>query len=233
MIAFVGACSEDEPTTPTEVDYSIPLAIGNWWKYEVYEVNDDGEIVGTLLNTFTITVEKRDSLEGRYAYYLKTEGRKKGGYSTCIDVDKDGIYFYEPWLDWGVSDKAPKINSWPMNIDYKNMNWEMYNSDQNYKDRGIESSGYIKKIGQNTGTEIIEYKELEYSVMNILNIFDKNVVNNLISATDTIAIIEKNTDTTEFQIINGIGIYSYTRMDVPENERHFRRKEILVDHGPK
>src|SRR5690606_19431674 len=135
------------------------------------------------------------------AYILKTDGRKKGGYDTRIDADKDGVYFYEPWVYWGVSDNAPRINPWPKNIDYKSIDWVMYNTDQNYKDRDIESSGYIKKIGKNTGSDVIVYKTIEYNKMNLLNIKDRDVINHLFSSTDTTVNRNNSADTTEFQFI--------------------------------
>ncbi len=228
-VALISSCSADKTTSPTIVEESkMPLSIGNWWKYDVYEVDKNGEIVGSILNTFTITVDKRDSVEGRYAYILSADGRKPGGYGLTVDVANDGVYFLQPFFYKDF--EQIEMDYWSVAIDYNNTNWEMFYLDQNLKERDIENSGYTKKIGENVGSEIIEYKGVNYSTMNILNIFDEDVVTKMINTNDTTIFRTMKTDTVEYQFVPGLGIYSYTRMDKTPNERHFKRKEILVDH---
>ncbi len=234
-VFLISSCSDDKVTTPkVEEELKMPLSIGNWWKYEVYEVDDNGEIVGSLLNTFTITVDRRDSVEGKYAYILREDGRKKGGYSMTMDATKDGIYFYEPWIwgEIGVDEEPPYIDPWPMVIDFKNASWEMYNVAQDYKGYNSEGTSKWTKSGKNMGAKSVVYENIEYSTLEIMNIYEKKYDAKYFYPNDT-TIKELRVDTTEFQFIPGIGIYSYTRMDKTPNERHFRRKEILVDHGIK
>ena len=69
FVAFLSSCSDDTTTSPDpEQGTGFPLAAGNWWKYETYEVDVNGNPLGDLKTTYTTTLGSKITLDGREAY---------------------------------------------------------------------------------------------------------------------------------------------------------------------
>lgn len=233
FVALLSSCSDDATTSPgTDTGTGLPLAIGNLWKYDTYKTDANGNITGTPLENYSISIVGKTMIAGKDAFLL-TNNSGGSNDTTYIYTDATGIYGYSS------SDNPEDINIWVKTIDFKNTKWDIFKIDIDEVDeeQGTTTKGVSGMRGEKVASTKVTYKGKSYDVQNYLNIIYTDVVYTYLDENNEIVTdTETQNDTTSISLIPGLGIYSTTNLVVNSNGGEVVKsinKDILVDHNLK
>lgn len=233
LVAFLSSCSDDKSTTPdTSSGTGLPLAVGNMWKYDTYEVDANGNPIGSKLSSYTSTINGSVTLGGKNAYMIIDE------YDNSLDTsyiatDDNGIYgYFSPELVGGSA-------LWLKSIDFKNTKWDIFklDIDETDEEEGTTTKGISGMKGERIASSKVTYKNKSYDAQNYLNISYSDVVYTYLDENEEpVSETQSSSDTTYITLIPGLGVYSSTSSEVNfiEGEVIIKTlKDILVDHNLK
>lgn len=232
LVAFLSSCSDDKSTTPDTAGTGLPLAIGNMWKYDSYEIDANGNTIGSKLGSHTNTVTGTITLGGKSAFIL-VEDDSETKDTSYIYADADGIYgYFSPEFPGGTA-------MWLKSIDFKNTKWDIFkiNIDETDEEEGTTTKGVSGMKGERLASSKVTYKNKSYDVQNYINIIYSDVVVTYLDENNTpISQTISNSDTSYVSLIPGLGVYSSTSSEVNYTDEDIEVrtfKDILVDHNLK
>lgn len=230
MVAFLSSCSDDTTTSPdTDNGTGLPLAIGNSWKYDTFNTDANGNTIGSVKETYTLSIVGKTMIANKDAFLLTDDS---GGSmdTSYIYTDANGIYGYTS------SDDPEGINIWIKTIDFKNSKWDIFkvNIDEEDEESGISTKGVSGMKGEKVASSKVTYKGKSYDVQNYLNIIYSDVINTYIDENDDlVSEPQSQSDTTSISLIPGLGIYSTSNLDYTFIDGEIVKiitKDVLVDH---
>ena len=211
-IALV-SCSDDDSITNPSGSELLPLAVGNWWDYEVFEYDADTETQGTKESEYRIEVVGQTEFEGRQAYELN---QIRNGETETIYYSLEDNNIYLGGVEFGESVSV----EWYKLYDSRAKEWETLNFEFNLF--GTESK--IKGTGSYEG-------EIDVSIGG--QIYEGILIKQTIVSESKIT-FEGQTEETKstivgyYQIVKGIGIFQIT--SIYDDEFSIDEIEILSDY---
>lgn len=232
LVTFLSSCKEDSTTSPDpEQGTGFPLAAGNWWKYDTYEVDVNGNPLGDLKTTYTTTLGSKITLDGREAYEMMSSDDGEDEEKSYISVDNNGVYSYNsPEVD-DNGNVTPGL--WVKIVDFKNSSWDIASEPINEEEEGYKQTGTITLKGVRQGTTNVTYKGKSYSATTYLNIITTDLTTEILVDEEWEVDKTMRSDTTNYVFIGGIGFYSSVDFNLFGILGSSREKDILIDHKVK
>ncbi|TNE33622.1 hypothetical protein EP342_03655 [bacterium] len=231
FITLFVSCSNDKTTNPGDNPSTTSsfLNTGNWWKYNVYLVDGNGNPLGEPSSNYTDRIIGKVTIGGKEAYILVEEDSDKNlSDSNYIYTDANGIYSY------GNEFNSEGTSSWTKLIDFKNTEWDVANSVIDQQDGEESAKGTINKVGKRTGDSKVVYKNKYYDAQNYLNIINTDITVTYFDENGELVTEQKlSSDTTSISFIPNIGFYSSGNKKTENNNGEVivtSLKNILVDH---
>jgi hypothetical protein len=234
FVSLLGACSDDENVTnPTNDGLSFPMAQGNTWTYDVYELDENENMTDVKLGTNKLIIGEAVTIDGRSGFYyteettISSEGEDEPN-ATAMSSDENGLYIY--FSSFTDDEENPLIGitpGWTKVIDFKNQTWESLNIPIDISDEGTTTKGSIKMTGSKVGAVNVTYKGKSYTAQRYKSTFAMNIT--ITSPFGSFSI--DGEDDSYYVIISGIGMFEVKSIEIDEEtEMKGGEVEILVDH---
>ena len=123
VLLFTGCSQPNEPSDEFNMELYFPMKVGNWWIYEFYRLDANGNRTNKI-QTDSIIVSGIDTINGKPCYVFV---EKNVEYSFYPDT---GYYFiegprlyqlFDPWVGYKSQE------DWYILANLKTYNWEMFN----------------------------------------------------------------------------------------------------------
>ncbi len=232
FITFLASCSDDKATTPdTEQGTGFPLAEGNWWKFNTFEIDSNGNTKTAVKNTYTSTLGPKITIDGREAYDMISTDDEGDEDNNYISADENGVYSYiSPEVD---DDGNVTPGFWVKLIDFKNSNWDIASEDIDEEGDGYKQTGTRIMKGAKKGTSNVTYKGKSYTATTYLNIITSDVTTETLVDDKWETESRIYSDTLTNVLIGGIGYYSIVDFNITSILSSGREIDVLIDHKVK
>ncbi len=210
LILTAGSCNEStEPDTESEY---LLLQTNDYWKYDIYEVDENGVAEKDLLDTKIVALGDEETLDKRIAFPLIVSPNSDDELFTHISANNEGIYLYMGEIDLNKYVSDPNITTqipipipgWIKIMDFNKNEWESFFLELNQKIEQDTVSGKLQITGKKKEQKEVTYLGKTYmaDVVQIsIDVFAK-----IYSPNGRIDEAVKSDITYTF--IEGIGIYS-------------------------
>ena len=234
VVLFLGACSDDTVTDPVDETFSFPLAVGNMWTYDVYELDENENMTDVKIGTNKIIIGEAVTLDGRAGFSYSEESTPDDGDEdepnvSSISSDEDGLYIY---FESFSEEEGNPLNGyspgWVKIIDFKNSSWEALNIPIDVTDdEGNNTKGSLKMTGSSVGKVDVTYKGKSYSAMK----FKTTTAINVTITSSEGSFSTDGGDDSYFVIISGIGIFETKSIETDDlTGIKGGEVELLIDH---
>lgn len=229
FVSLFISCSDDKSTNPDDNPSTTSsfLNTGNWWKYNVYEIDEAGNIMGDPTETYTDRIVGKTNIEGKDAFIL-VEEKDSDLDSNYIYINSEGVFALSS------QNENEEPSGWLKSIDFKNANWDVFKYNVDEEEDGVTTKGVYGLKGQKIESTQVTYKGKAYTVQNYMNVLYSDVT---VTYTDENGelVTEKNisNDTTGVSLIPELGIYSTSQNEIIVDNGVItkkKKKAVLVDH---
>lgn len=234
VMLTVSGCKESTTKPDVENDY-LALQKNNFWTYNVFGIDEEGNINTDFATTTTIRLGDKETLDKRTAYPLIDDSQTEVEIFSHIAADNDGVFLYMNELnlnnyitDPSITTQIPiLIPGWIKVMDYEKNEWESFFVELNQVIGQDTVSGKIQITGKKQSQKQVTYKEVDYTadVVKIsIDLYAKDL-------SPTGGIERSAKSDIIYTFIKGIGIYSIQEnaneiLGIPDS-----RIEVLTDHG--
>lgn len=237
IVVFLGACSDDKDdtgTNPVDETFSFPLASGNSWTYDVYELDENENKTDVKVGTNKIIIGEAVTLDGRAGFNYSEESTPDDGDEdepniSAMSSDADGLYIYFNNFTEEVGNPLEGITpGWTKVIDFKNQTWESFNFPIDITEEGSTSKGFLKMAGSRIGNIDVTYKGKSYSAVK----FKSTMTADITATIEGVGSYNyKVEDDSYYVIISGIGMFEVKSVETDEEtEIKGGDIEMLIDH---
>ncbi|PKL81029.1 MAG: hypothetical protein CVV25_02265 [Ignavibacteriae bacterium HGW-Ignavibacteriae-4] len=202
------SCSEETPSTPSKVEsFDFPLAIGNEWTMNFYDLDENNDPTGEAYFTDTYTVTHKLTYREKEAYevdnyvlqikYLSKDNNAIFGHVDYESLSSDGKnYFPDDWMTF---------------YSFSQDEWQIYTKQIKVEQEEYTASGTMTMTGKKTRSfsKEINGKTVKiYEFIGILNAVGSEIRNGIETEIN-------QKDTTYFAIADSIGLYYVKEPDYP------------------
>ena len=213
FISLLGCSDDSGINNPISSDL-LPLAVGNWWEYEVFEYDVETETQGTKESEYRIEVIGKTVFEGREAFELN-QIRNNETETIFYSLEDNNIYL-------GGVDFGEEISiKWYKLYDSRTWEWEVLDVEFNFL--GTETR--IRGTGSYEGDIEVTIGGQIYNGLLVKQTLVSESRYTIEGQTQE----SKSTDVIYFQILKGIGIFQVT--SVYEDEFSIDEIEILKEYN--
>ncbi len=236
LVMLLGACKDDDSSTnPSDESLSFPLAEGNYWMYEVYEIDANESKVGEKTGTNKMIIGKAVTIDGRAGFGFSEESTSVDEDEedevnfTAISSDDEGLYIYFSNLTEEEGNPLEGLTpGWTKLIDFKNQTWEALNFPIDEKTDTTALVGFFKMIGSKVGNVEVSYKGKTYDAVK----FKTTTILDLAFTADEVTIDFEGEEDSYYVLISGVGIFETKSIETDEEtELKGGTIDILVDHN--
>ncbi len=205
------SCSSDS-TNPSKTKDYLPFDIGNYWIYNIYELDGNSNPIKHL-GVDSIIVAGTKTIFDKTGYELHVF-RNDVIYDTLyyhIDVDAKSLSQYQ----YSAKDSIPYFNQWIEIINVSDDTWTAAQaSSQNYKIIYSDTTVAVEVIlvynGKYEGEKNISVDNKQYETIHISNKLDTKIEFEYIDVSDTTNINITHATNMDFYLSDGIGIVMQT-----------------------
>lgn len=212
IVAFTfilfASCSDDTPSDPSKVEsFDFPLAIGNQWEMNFYDLDENYEPTGEPYFTDTYLVTQKLTYRGKEAYEVDDYTLQ----IKYLSKDNNAIYGHVDYESLSSDGKNYFPDEWMTFYSFAQDGWQIYTKQVTVEQEDYKATGTMTMTGKKTGnfSKEINGKTVRiYGFMGILN-----AVGTEISKGVETKINQK--DTTYYAIADSIGLYYVKEPDYP------------------
>lgn len=234
IMLTVSGCKESTTKPEVENDY-LKLQTNDFWTYNIYGVDAEGNVSEDLSSTKTIHLGAVKTLAKRTAYPLIDDSNTENELFSHISVDGEGIFLYMDELDLNSYNPNPNaaktipilIPEWIKVMDFNKSEWESFFVELSQVIGQDTVSGKVQILGKKQSTKQVTYKGTTYTADVVKITLDLN--GKVLSPTGGIERSAKSDIIYTF--IKGIGIYSVEQKANEILGITDGRIEVLTNHG--
>ncbi|MCX7929280.1 MAG: hypothetical protein N2663_00950 [Chlorobi bacterium] len=188
VVYWLGGCKSGT-TSPSETPDYMPMASGNYWVYERYELDSSGQQTGSAAYD-SVVVGAATQLSGRTAYPFYTISSDGSRDTTYYSRDADGTVWQYMSFSAGAEYGLPELSARWVKVATvgSETNWTVLDTTMTVTipNVPVPLSVQFKVTGSKGGTETVTLSGKSYTVQNFSQTLTITVVGGLANANATL-----------------------------------------------